>query len=497
MSRRSRAVISLWRARTAGTTSDRAFAVYLLLMLALVTMIPVGRAVWLSAASPEGLALLSDAAAPEVTSLVVAALWAGALFLGSTRGPVVLPPLLTHALAVSDLPRFTAFRSPLLRSGAIITTVCAVAAGVIATSLASHGLADVAGVARFIVVGAIVGAISTVLWLVGQAFPRASVGGALGIVAIGWLGTIAPSVLEYAPWGWAGPSYPTEEAGPSFVALAALVLSLVALVPTLMNRLGFDALTAQAARWDSATAHATGLDFSSAMTIYQARPHAGRDIRAVRPSSHLAWTFVVRDAIGALRTPGRLIAGVLALVAAGALVVTAFAPGMPGWLLGSVAGLVVFAGLGPLTEGIRHAASAVADFPLYGIGDERLIAQHTLFPLAVTVIVIVGTVAVCSALMGVGAGAPILSALVIGLMTIVARVNNALKGGLPAVLLTPVPTAIGDPMAAVRMLWALDAIVLSAIGGASAVLLFEAPIFGLSVGAAVIATGISRWRGRR
>ncbi|MGV8881965.1 MAG: hypothetical protein ACOH19_07405 [Rhodoglobus sp.] len=497
MSRRSRAALSLWRARTAGTTIDRAFALYLLLMLALVTMIPVGRAVWLSAASSEGFALLSDAAAPGVASLVVAALWAGALLLGTTRGPVVLPPLLTHALAVSDLPRFDAFRSPLLRSGVIVTIVCAVAAAVIATSLASHGLADMAGVARFIVVGAIVGVTSTVLWLVGQVFPRASVGGALGIVTIGWIGTIAPSVLEYAPWGWVGPAYPTGEAGSSCIALAALALSLVALVPTLMNRLGFVALTAQAARWDSATAHATGLDFSSAMTIYQTRPHAARHLRAVRPSSHLAWTFVVRDAIGALRTPGRLIAGILALAAACTLVVTAFAPGMPGWLLGCVAGLIVFAGLGPLTEGIRHAASAVADFPLYGIGDERLIAYHTLFPLAVTVTVTVGVVAVGSAIMGVGIGAPMVGALALGLMTIIARVNNALKGGLPTVLLTPVPTAAGDPMAAVRILWALDAIVLSALARASAVLLFEAPIFGLSVGAAVIATGISRWRGRR
>ena len=497
MSHRSRAVITLWRARTAGTTRDRAFTLYLLLMLALVTMIPVGRAVWLSAASPEGLALLSDAMAPRATSLVVAALWAGALLVGSTRGPVVLPPLLTHALAVSDLPRFEAFRSPLLRSGVIVTTVCAVAAGVIATSLASHGLADMAGVARFILVSAIVGAISTVLWLVGQVFPRAGVGGALGIVTIGWIGTLAPSAIDYAPWGWVGPAYPTGEGGPSFVALAALALSMVALVPALMNRLGFVALTTQAARWDSATAHATGLDFSSAMTTYQTRPHAARNIRAVRPSTHLAWTFVVRDAIGALRTPGRLIVGVLALVAASTLVVMAFAPGMPGWLLGCVAGLIAFAGLGPLTEGVRHAASAVADFPLYGIGDERLIAQHTLLPLAVTVIVTVGAVAVCSAIMGVGIGAPLVGALALGLMTMIARVNNALKGGLPTVLLTPVPTAAGDPMAAVRILWALDALILSAFAGASAVLLFEAPIFGMSVGAAVIATGISRWRSRR
>ncbi|MBG6215326.1 hypothetical protein RCH23_003266 [Cryobacterium sp. CAN_C3] len=500
MSSRSHAAINIWRARNIRTTGDRAFTMYTVLMVALVTVIPVGRAVWLSAASPAGLALFADVAAPSVTSFIVAALWAGALLLGRDRGPAVLPPFLTHALAMSDLPRFNTFRAPLFLSGAIAAAVCTIAAGLIGMSLASNGLAEPGGVATFTTVGGLVGVTATVAWLAGQVFPRAAVAGALGILALGLVTVAVPGMQLYAPWGWVGLAYPTSGIShslPALATMAALAAALVALVPVMMNRLGLAELTTQAARWDSATTHAAGMEFSSAATIYQPKPHLGRRIRAVRPHTQLAWTFLVRDTIGATRAPGRLIVGILALTAAGVLLALAFAPTTPGWLLGAAAGVIAFAGLGPLTDGIRHAASVAADFPLYGISDERLLAHHALFPLAVTVVVLLAVVIVCSIIIGTATGAAAVSSLALGLLALVARISNALKGPLPTTLLTPISTPAGDPMAAVRIAWALDAILLAALGGGAAALAFEAPVLLLGVTATLISIGIKRWRDRR
>ena len=212
--------------------------------------------------------------------------------------------------------------------------------------------------------------------------------------------------------------------------------------------------------------------------------------------SGLALTFLIRDAIGAARTPGRLVVGVVALTASGVLITLAFAPGSPGWLLGAAAGLIAFAGLGPVTDGIRHAASVAGDFPLYGISDERLLANHALFPLVVLVIALLAAAVVCSILTGIPAASPLASALALGLLALFTQVGNALKGPLPPELLTPIPTPMGDLGAAVRMTWAVDAVLLAASAGASAALAFESPLLLTGVAATVVIVGINRWRHR-
>lgn len=293
-----------------------------------------------------------------------------------------------------------------------------------------------------------------------------------------------------------GLAYPGSGSPHTAVALTALTAALVAAVPVLMNRLGLAELMTQAVRWDSATTHVTGMDFGAAATIYQGRPHLGRHLRAVRSLRRLPLIFMIRDAIGAVRTPGRLIVGILALATAGTLITLAFAPATPGWALGAAAGLILFAGLGPLTDGIRHAANVAADLPLYGISDGHLLANHSLFPLAVIVAVLLAVVVVCSIVAGIGAAAPIVSSLTLGLLALIARIGNALKGPLPPALLTPIPTPMGDLGAAVRMTWALDAVLLTALAGASAALAFESPVLLAGVTVAIVVVGINRWRRR-
>ncbi|MFI8594756.1 hypothetical protein ACIGCK_10070 [Microbacterium sp. NPDC078428] len=496
MSTRSRAALGIWHARNAHTTGDRAYVAYAVLMVALVTIVPLARALWLSATSTAGIAIFMSPVAPGVTALVVAALWAGALLLGRDRGPALLPPFLTHALAGSDLPRFETFRRPILRAGLLVIAMTTLAAALVGGSLACRGLTDPLSAVLFVAAGALVGIITTVAWLAGQSFPRAAVLIALSLLALGALTAVVPPLHAFVPWGWVGLAYPGSGSPHVLALLAALTAALVAVVPVLLDRLRVAELLAQAARWESATTHAAGLDLGAAATVYQGRPHLGRHVRAIRSTGRLSLTFLFRDAIGATRTPGRLIVGLLVLASAGVLIALAFAPAAPGWLFGAAAGVLLFAGLGPLTDGIRHAASVASDFPLYGISDERLLANHALFPLAVVVIVLLVAVAVCSIVAGIAAAAPIVSSLAAGLLTLIARVSNALKGSLPPALLTPIPTPMGDLGAGARLVWAFDGLLLAALAGAGAAGAFESPILLVGVAAAVVAVGVYRWRHR-
>lgn len=496
MTSRVAAAIRIWQRRNVRTGGDRAFVAYMILMVSLVTVAPVARAVWVSVTSAEGLAMIASAAAPEMTVLVVVGLWASALLLGRDRGPALLPPFLTHALATSDLPRSDTFRGSVVGAGSLVTALATLVAGLIGGSLASNGLADPLGAVMFVAAGTLVGIVATVAWLVGQVFWRAAVPVALGIIALGAVTAAVPAMQPFTPWGWVGLAYPGSGSPHTLAALTALTATLVAAVPALMNRLELAGLMVQAARWDSATIHATGMDFAAAATIYQGRPHLGRHLRAVRPIGRRPALFLIRDAIGAVRTPGRLIVGILALATTATLMTLAFAPATPGWALGTAAGLILFAGLGPLTDGIRHAAIVAADFSLYGISDERLLTNHALFPLTVIVIVLLVAVVVCSTMAGIGAAAPILSSLALGLLTLIARVSNALKGPLPPALLTPIPTPVGDLGAAMRMAWALDGVMLAAAAGVAAALAFESPLLLTGVAVTLIGVGINRWRHR-
>lgn len=499
MTRGASPAIRIWRARNTRTSGDRGYAIYMVLMLTLVAVAPVARAAWLTVTSTEGISLLSSSTATEITALVVAGLWAGALLLGRDRGPALRPPFLTHALATSDLAGSDAFRGPFLRAGALVTAATSAIAALIGAGLASDGTVDPLAAVAFVAVGALVGVITTMAWLAGQVFPRAAVALALGVFVLGVITAAVPALQSFTPWGWVGLAYPGSglpHSHAAFIALIALSAMLVIATPILMNRLGLAELMAQAARWDSATAHATGMDFSAAATVYQRRPQVGRRFRAVRPLRRQAMTFLIRDAIGAVRTPGRLVVGVLALATAGALTALAFSPASPGWALGAAAGVILFAGLGPLTDGIRHAASIASDVPLYGISDEQLLARHAFFPLAVLIIVLLAASVVCAVTAGLAATGPITGSLALGLLALVARISDAVKGPLPPALLTPIPTPMGDLGAAVRLAWSFDGLLLAAFAGAAAALVFESPLLLLGAAVVLVGSGLNRWRHR-
>lgn len=481
---------TIWRGRAPVSNADRAYAVYLGVLVLLVTVVPTARALWLAVTDSELAGALASADAPAVTSLGVALLWALALLVGRERGPAVLPPFLAFTFGTSDLSRSRAFRRPALLAGILITASAAAVAGSIGAVLVVRGDADLRSAVIFAVAGASIGAIAATGLLLGQAFPRTALAVAAVLITVGSVTSAVPSLLELTPWGWVALCYPSGGAPAASAGVLALAVGSVCFWPALMNRLTLAALLSHSIRWESAVAHATTVELGTAAAVYRGRPYAARRVRATRGSRMLWLTFLQRDAIGAVRTPGRLVLGVAAVAAA--MILLAWGSGS-GWAVGAAAGVLLLAGVGPFSDGVRHAASVASDLPLYGVGDGHLLALHSVFPVTVTLLVVLAAATVVAT-----AGAS-LSALptVIGLaaLAVVLRISAALKGPLPPVLLSPIPTPMGDLGAAARVMWALDALILAALAGAAAA--SGASLALAAVVTIALGTCIHRWLRRR
>lgn len=494
------ATLQVWRSRNVRSRADHAYAAYMALMVGLAAVAPTVRALWLGASSPQGVSLLASPDAAGVTAVTVSGLWASSLLLGRVRGPALRPPFLAYALGGSGLPRWVTFRGPLIRGSAITTALTTAGGVLIGTALVARGHSDASDAVLFVLACSCVGMIASVAWLTGQAMPRTAAWAAPIIVGLGALTGGVPALSTVTPWGWVGLLYPNAPS-PTIISmlpllpLLALTSGLVAAVPLLMSRLTLRALIAQATRWENATAHATSMELAAATTVYQATPRVGRTLRTIRPRLRGPAVFLLRDAIGAARTPVRLGAGVLALAVAGAIFSLSLVAESPSWALGAVAGVILFAGLGPLTDGIRHAAQVASDLPLYGISDERLLASHALFPLLATVTVLAAVSTIGAGLAG-GVLPAVLGSLTLAILAITTRIASAVKGPLPPTLLAPIPTPMGDLGAVVRLLWALDGILLAAAAGASAALAFSTPVPLLGVGTIVAMLTARRWRQR-
>lgn len=492
MTGRVSAPVRIWRARHVRDLRDRAYLVYVTLMVALVTIVPLVRVVSVSMTSTDGITLLTSSDAPSITMLATAGIWASSLLLGRVHGPALRPPFLSYALASSNVSRAASFRGPFLLSMATMVTLTTMVGILIGASLVSAGHSPLSDALMFVLASTCVGVISAIAWLVGQAMPRTAAVLAPTVFALGVVTNAIPAIQPFTPWGWVGFAYPVATATGSLAPLLTAAMIAVAAVPTLLNRLTLTLLISQAVRWETATSYASAMELADATTVYQARPGTGRYLRAVKPTLPRPLMFVLRDAVGALRTPVRLFAAVLALAAAATLLTFGTASESPAWALGAAAGVILFAGLGPLTDGIRHAASVASDLPLYGISDGRLLAQHTLFPVLVAITVLAFTSVICSLFIGHAMPAMV-GSLPLGILAITARIGNALKGPLPPALLTPIPTPIGDLGAAARLTWALDGVVLTALAGASAALVLQSPLLLVAVAVALTGLTIHRW----
>jgi hypothetical protein len=520
------------RAARRRPTADTSYAVYLAILIALVAVVPVVRAGWLFVTDPVTAVALTSAATTPVIAGVVGLVWAAAVMAGrpvpQRRAFARLAWMSVAALSVAGALCGAALAAASAAASAV--TVASSAAGAVAspaasalTSAAASSVFTIApatalGVALSAGVGAACGIVAALLWLAGQAVPSRWSALAIGVLAA--LSTVAFSAQA---WGFAfgprlggptpaGPALtssavgdPGEFGGLPFTAsnpivaatLLLAVLITLTVVPRLLTRLEPRVVLGQSLRWEAVRLHTSTLELSASVATYQSVPRAGRRRFAIGGRARsLSAIIVRRDAVAALRTPGRLAIGVLVLLACGALIASAAVVAPPAWMLGAIAGVAAYAAAGPLSDGLRHAVEAASALPLYGTSDSTLLLLHALFP-ALAVGLVVATGAVLVTLFWPPAGAlplaSIAAAIIVAIGSVALRLMNALKPPLPLALLTPIPTPAGDAAALNRVLWALDGVILAALLGAAATLTATAVLAPLAVVAVAGLIARRRW----
>ncbi|MFB7428483.1 hypothetical protein [Streptomyces hydrogenans] len=434
------------------TTGDRAYALYLALLLGLVYVAPV---VLLARASRPLLSLEPVGTAAPVAALAAAtAVWAGQLT-GRFWGPLVTEPFLLHVYRSTDLPpaRYLgALARRRLAYAALGTLLAASTAAFLLTDLfdspgplALQGAALTAGL----------GALAPAAWLWGQVRPVAD----NLLLAAG----TAAAAAALAPLATGAGLWPAAAA----TALAAALLGRSAFrsLPTVdLARLARESARAAEAR----TFALTGT-LHHALDLYRPAPR-GLTTALTRPDGRLRGPLA-QGAVRALRTRGRTSAAVALLAAGGAaLALGAATPGGGPAALAQAAGAAaVYAGSGRIGETWRGLRDELIMAPLYGGRGGGTPARTLVWP--VTAVVAVTGAAGAAALLARGplpdtrpAHTALLAAGVL-VLVLGARFLREMKTDLPAALLVPLVTPFGD-LAALRVfLWQFDglAVVLAGV----------------------------------
>lgn len=473
----------LHRQRGAAPSRDELTVIaYAVVLLVLVLGVPLARSAVLLLATAEVSTALVSVAAPGWAGAAAGALLVGSALFGQVRGPVTLAPFAVLLLARTDVPRRTALRRSFWTSALAVMGVLAVLAGGVGAVLGVSAGVPVPAVVRLVLAAVALGLLCAVVRLAGQARPAGiGRGAALVAVLVAAAGAVAP-LRWLVPWGWFGLAWPRSAdalagAGASAllawlpaVLLCALAAALALGVPRLLDRLEADGLAAQAARRQAAGTAAGAGDLTTALAAYRAVPVTGRRWHAVRARS-TGLRFLLRDLIGAARTPGALAVGVVGIAAGGALCVAAAATALvPVWVLAAPAAALLFAASAVLCSGFRHAAETVGGPALYGYSTGRLYLLHALLP-ACAVPVAAGAGALLAALLaGVPADASragVIAAVLLGVLVVAARAYDSAKGALPASMLSSsVPSPMGDPVMVLVALWHFDAVLLTGAAGA-------------------------------
>lgn len=497
MTSRLRRALRVWDSRHRRGAATTAYAAYAAVLVVVVVVVPVARAVWLALVDPATVAFLVSSSGPEAVTAVVSLLWAALIVAGRFLGPAVLSPVLAFIAVGSDLPRARVFARPLRRALSIPVLVLLAASAACGTALVVAGVWSLGHCALFVAAGFLAGLISAVLWVVGQVFPRGAVIIGVGLAGGGAAALLWPAFGVVVPAAWVGLVFSDSGGWVAVVGLAALAVVLISIVPVLLERLTVDDVLQQSVRREATVDHAAVLQLGELSALYQAKPTAGRFRRAVRVGRPTLCTFFLADLIGATRTPGRLLAAFAGTIGAGVLLAAAVVlPGGAGVVWGTAGGLMLFAAIGPLTDGIRHAAAATSERSIYGVSDGLLLFAHLTMPFAVMTALLLLAVAVTSAVFAAPFVDCALIVVSVGAIAIGTRIGNALKGSMPLSLLAAVPTPFGDPMALVRVAWAVDGLLLVGVAGASAGAGASAAVFLFGVAAMAAVVGFARWRRR-
>ncbi|MWV59938.1 hypothetical protein [Rathayibacter sp. VKM Ac-2754] len=466
------AVHSAYRSR-AGRRSAGAYSGYLAAMLLLVVVLPTARAIALALVDPAVGRALAEADLVALVSLVAGAALPAAVVLGRARGPAVDEPHPIALLLETEARRWLVLRRAVAVSGTVALTGVALAA--VAVALASGSPLLPAALA-----GAAFGVAVTVAALAGQCLaPSRSAALAAGLALSALVALLLPGAARITPGGLvalavAGPPTAALGAALAVVALAVLVLPVA---PRLLDSASGPTLLAQSRRWRAAVTGAATGDIADSLSGYRSLPRRNRGVHAVRVGP-FALTVVVRDAIGALRTPGRSAAAGLALLAAGvAVAVAAVAPPSLLAVPAAAAGVLAYLGAGVWSDGFRHAAETAGQTAFVAPPPLELLLLHGMLPLVLAVALAVLGAALVP-------GAALAPAVAVALVAVAARAMDATRGALPPALLSPVPLPIGDGAGAVVLLWNLAAPMVSA--GAAVAVVAAAPLVAL---APIVAAG--------
>lgn len=451
----------------AKTGTDISYTVYAAVLIVLIVGFPVIRALVVVLAEPAILSGLQASAASDVVGVVCGLLLTGFAALGQVRGPVALSPFFVTLLAGTDLPRSRTLLRPLATMTSIAVGISLAVSMLISGVLVFAGTASVVSGMAFVIACASFSLVGCFVWLASQRTIRRS-----WILPVALLGaTVIAGVLEpartAAPWGWVGALWPAEPSPPAWplILLCITAIACWAFTPRLLNSLSSTSLLEQGERWQSAGTAAVAGDFASALGGFRAKPTVGRVWTAV--TRHTVFVrFLLRDLLGALRTPGGFLTGAAFLVLAYSTSDLAFtSTALPGWLSAAVGSAVGYLALGVLSDGFRHAAETAGTSPLYGYSTVRLYLLHAILPATASLIAAAFAIAVAAQ---AGAHIALIAAVgTVSVLLVIVRAYDSAKGPLPVLLMTPVPTPAGDLAVLVVLGWQSDALLIATVAGSA------------------------------
>lgn len=485
-----RGALAVWAARAPRALGDLAYLVYIVALSALILLGPGVRAAWLLATGADGRAVLTDQAVPSTWAAATALVWLAALVVGRERGPALRPPFPAAVLGDAGVPRTRSFGGPVLRATLALVVAGALVPAIPVAALVDLGAATPRGAGLVVAVGAVAGLVTAGAWLAGQVIGARTFAVVAGVLAAGAALAVA-GAWTWAPWAlvgtaWHSAAWPGAGAHVGgIVAGVVLALGMVAPLRAGLERLATRRIVGQAVRAQRAQALVDAMDLQASGEVYRALPSVGRRLAAVGHVRGPA-AVVVADVVGSLRTPARLLGGVVALVLAGA-VVGAELSGTTLAVGPVLAAILAYAGVSVLCDGLRHAAALGEGSAQYGLSRPALRGLHAVWPTVAGI----GLAGAGAALAGAPAG---LATAVVGVVVAV-RLADVLKGVMPVEMLVPIVTPMGDLSAAGRAVWLADGPLLVLAAGVAGAFAADGR-GGLGLVAALVAAVLG-WRALR
>lgn len=426
--------------------SHAAYRIYIAVLIVIMTVIPFTWGAIDSIAQPAVVAALVDAGRGSVLTLGAGVLLGAAVLLGTLRGPVVGKPFEISVQVARPTTRSISLRPVLLRNALVVIVAFLYLATILLVGLwRGAGLAgNQVGSAA---IGVTSGAVILVLgWLAGQARGQHAWVLAVAVVALGAI-PIPASMLVWV--------------------LAGLAIGAVVSTPRLLNALFGPAVIAQSQGWHAAWSSLYVGDSVGAFAVYQAVPKRGRYWRAFAGGT--AWWRVFRaDLVGAARMPARLIGSCVGLIVGTAAVLLATViSGSGAFASGAAGAVLLYLALGPVTTRFKFVSDLHKSPALFRLSTPKMYALHAIFP-TFFALVVAGAVGAVFFVAFPSFGTPSLAVICAVILVLILRGFNSAKGQLPAALLAPVDSPMGDFSSLNVLIWQADAVLLAALVGAMA-----------------------------